>query len=190
MEKRLNRSFYLRPTLQVAKDLLGKMLVVITKQGKMIGEINEVEAYVGATDLACHAAVGRTRRNEVLFRKGGHAYVYFTYGMYFCVNVVTEREGFGSAVLIRSIIPREGQELMMKNRKILSKSKTLKESELTNGPGKVCQALGLNLQFNGLDLTKDKHFYIADAGKKIAAFKRSTRVGISKAKELEWRFLY
>lgn len=99
----LPRSFYLRPTLRIAKDLLGKYL--IRKSGKrlLIGKIVEVEAYLGKRDPASHAFRGKTKRNEVMFREGGHLYVYFTYGMHFCANVVTQPEGIGEAVLLREI---------------------------------------------------------------------------------------
>lgn len=154
----------------------------------MSGEINEVEAYT-SNDPACHAARGRTKRNEVMFWEGGHAYVYFTYGMYFCMNVVTEVEGCAAAVLIRSIIPREGFELMLKNRESKSGRKIAKEN-ISNGPGKLCQALRMDLRHNGIDLVTDEKFYILDQGKKITKFEKTKRIGISKGQELEWRFVY
>lgn len=189
-KKRLNRKFFLRPTLQVAKDLLGKLLVMETAAGRMVGEINEVEAYIGREDPACHAARGRTKRNEVMFWEGGHAYVYFTYGMYHCLNVVTEEEGAAAAVLIRSIIPLEGEDLMLKNRIKVSGGKKVEIKNLSNGPGKVCMALRLDLRHNGIDLVKDKKFYLLDNGKKVVNFETTPRIGISQGKELEWRFVY
>jgi len=174
----------------VAADLLGKFLVIQTEVGRIVGEINEVESYIGQKDPACHASVGRTPRNEVMFWEGGHAYVYFTYGMYHCLNIVTEKSGFPSAVLIRSIIPVEGTDLILNNRRKSSRSAKISPKNLTNGPGKLCQALQLNRHHNGLDLTKSNQFFLLDSGKKITNFKRTPRIGISKGKRLKWRFYY
>jgi DNA-3-methyladenine glycosylase len=181
---RLKRSFFLRPTLLVAKELLGKYLVYLSPQGTMMGEINEVEAYIGCNDPACHAARGKTKRNAVMFEKGGHAYIYFTYGMYYCLNIVTEREGFPAAVLIRSLIPREGVEIMKKNRKKEN------DTHLTDGPGKVCQALGLTTQQNGIDMISSDMLYLTEGNKKIPPIQKSERIGIRVGKEKQWRFYY
>src|ERR1700741_2664024 len=143
--KKLPRSFYLRPTLVVAKDLLGKYLVRKFRRQYLIGKIVEVEAYLGEKDPASHAYRGITKRNEVMFREGGHLYVYFTYGMHFCSNIVTEEEGIGHAVLLRAVEPIEGVNLMMKRR-----NGTLEN--LTNGPAKLCQAFGITRKENGTDL--------------------------------------
>ncbi|GFP20137.1 DNA-3-methyladenine glycosylase [Candidatus Hakubella thermalkaliphila] len=113
---KLPREFYQRPTLTVAQDLLGKCLIRRTEEGLLVGKIVETEAYIGENDLACHASRGKTPRNEVMFGEAGHAYVYFTYGMFYCLNVVTEKKGFPAAVLIRSVEPMEGIKLMIKNR--------------------------------------------------------------------------
>jgi DNA-3-methyladenine glycosylase len=188
--KKIKREFFLRPTLEVARDLLGKYLVVENEKGRMMGEINEVESYIGKDDLACHAAVGRTKRNDVMFWRGGHAYIYFTYGMYHCLNFVTEKEDFPAAVLIRSIIPVEGVEMMRELRKKKSKAKEISDGNLANGPGKLCQALGLDLNDNGIDLCNSKKIYLLDCGKKIDKFQSSTRIGISKGKDHLWRFFY
>lgn len=205
--KRLPRKFFLRPTLEVARDLLGKLLVLRDRDGQeLIGEINEVEAYIGRDDPACHAAVGRTRRNDVMFWQGGHAYVYFTYGMYHCLNVITEEEGFPAAVLIRSLIPRRGLRAMkarrgaVRNRgqnggkakecvKIKDAAK-LTSQNICNGPGKLCLALGLDLKQNGVDLVKNEDFFLADQGKTVRRPQVATRIGISKGKDLPWRFFY
>jgi len=181
---RLKRSFFLRPTLLVAKELLGKYLVYHSPQGIMMGEINEVEAYIGYHDPACHAARGKTKRNAVMFEKGGHAYIYFTYGMHYCLNIVTEREGFPAAVLIRSLIPREGIEIMKKNRKKEN------DTHLTDGPGKVCQALGLTTKQNGIDMIASDMLYLTEGNKKIPAIQKSERIGIREGKDKYWRFYY
>jgi len=186
---RLKKEFFLNPTLQVAENLLGKYLVLETKAGIIIGEINEVESYIGKDDLACHAAIGRTKRNEVMFWEGGHAYVYFTYGMYHCLNFVTEAKDFPAAVLIRSIIPVEGENLLLKNRLKSSKAMNISIKNLSNGPGKVCQSLNLDRSYNGINLITSNQFYILDSGK-TPKFKRTTRIGISKGKNLKWRFYY
>lgn len=171
--ERLDQSFFQRPTLKVAQDLLGKVI----KIGECSGRINEVEAYIGQNDPACHAAVGMTKRNKVMFGPAGHLYVYFTYGMYHCANIVTEEEGFPAAVLIRSIEPLEGKDLMEKRR-----SKT---ENLSNGPGKLCIALGM---------TKDSHNGIEadvyDDGQKPQSIKSSPRIGIKVGLEKNWRYYY
>ncbi|MGL5830820.1 MAG: DNA-3-methyladenine glycosylase [Candidatus Altimarinota bacterium] len=187
--KKIGREFFERPTLEVAENLLGKYLVVENELGKMVGEINEVESYIGQDDLASHAAVGRTKRNDVMFWRGGHAYVYFTYGMYHCLNFVTEKENFPAAVLIRSILPIEGITIMRKLREEKSTAKKIPDGNLSNGPGKVCQALGLNLNDNGVDIINSEKIYLLE-GKKISDFVRTERIGISKGKDKLWRFYY
>ena len=175
---KLPHSFYNRPTLQVAQELLGKILVI----GKCKGRINEVEAYIGENDPACHAAVGKTERNAVMFEKAGTMYVYFTYGMYHCMNVVTEKKGFPAAVLIRSVKPLEGVEIMEKRRG--------KKGHLADGPGKLCIAFGLNKkEHNGIDLCKNTECTIEDDGFKPKVIKSSPRIGIRVGLEHHWRFL-
>jgi DNA-3-methyladenine glycosylase len=188
--KRLNAKFFLRPTLQVAQDLLGKYLMRKSGRHLLVGEINEVEAYIGQDDPACHAAVGKTRRNEVMFRKGGHSYVYFTYGMYHCLNIVTEKEHFPAAVLIRSIKPVKGYQQMLANRRAKNATVKLDKTNVANGPGKLCVALDIDLNQNGLDIMKSDQLYLADPGKEISSFKKSPRIGISQGKNLLWRFHY
>lgn len=179
----------MRPTLEVARDLLGTYIVVENPEGRMVGEINEVEAYVGAEDPACHAAAGKTKRNEVMFREGGHLYIYFTYGMHYCMNIVTENEGFPAAVLIRSIIPLEGADLMRKNRLNGSKAKNVQDKNLANGPAKVCQALKLNLADNGLDTMSSQKVHLMEGEKKALFVKETVRIGIKVGKEKLWRFV-
>lgn len=139
----LPREFYNRPTLTVARELIGARLVRISEGIKLVGLITETEAYIGETDLACHAKAGRTPRTAVMFGSPGHAYVYFTYGHHWMLNAVTEREGFPAAVLIRAIQPVEGVDVMSARR----------QGRDTFGPGKLTQALGITKNENGIDLT-------------------------------------
>ncbi|MBP9700701.1 DNA-3-methyladenine glycosylase [Candidatus Woesebacteria bacterium] len=183
---RLGRDFYCQPTLSVARQLLGKTLVSKTSVGVLEGEINEVESYIGEDDLASHARVGKTHRTQVMYYEGGYSYVYLIYGMYYCFNVVTERTDYPSAILIRSIIPTKGIILMHRNRKVISSE----VSHLTNGPGKLCQALGITKEQNAIDLTTSKTLYIEDRGKEISTFQSTPRIGISQATEKRWRFVY
>ncbi len=141
----LDRAFFARPTLEVARDLLGKRLVRIDRGRRLSGVIVETEAYVGEDDQASHARPGRTRRNAVMYGPPGHAYVYFTYGMHWMLNFVTEPEGFPAAVLLRAILPGEGLQAMRRRR-------GQPDSLLTDGPAKITQALGITGRFNGHDL--------------------------------------
>lgn len=192
--KKLPRSFYTRPTLQVAQDLLGKYIVRVSKGNKLTGRIVETEAY-RQDDPASHAYRGRTRRNDVMFWRGGHLYVYFTYGMHYCANVVTCEEGTGEAVLIRAVEPLEGIEEMMRNRfgapgrRPSGNSATLHPpSNLTDGPAKLCQALDIQREQNGTDLL-DGEIYLLDVPSLSASeIGRSTRIGIVYGKEKKWRF--
>jgi DNA-3-methyladenine glycosylase len=186
--KPLPRSFYLRPTLQVARNILGKRIVRIVGTKVLIGKIVEVEAYCKG-DPASHAFRGRTKRNDVMFWEGGHVYVYFTYGMHFCANIVTGKEGIGEAVLIRAVEPLVGIELMTKNR--FPNLQSLNHQSfinLTNGPAKFCKAFGLARQENGLDLLGSE-ISITD-GEPISPklMKRSQRIGIQRGAEKKWRF--
>src|SRR5262249_10062295 len=139
---RLPLSFYNRPALTVARELLGKVLVHDAPNGRRAGCIVETEAYVGEHDLACHASKGRTKRTEVLFGPPGRAYVYFIYGMYYCLNVVTEPEGIAAAVLLRAPEPPGRGS----------------PRPFTNGPGKLCRALGGNLAHHPGDLSREPLF--------------------------------
>ena len=144
----LPRDFFARDTLIVARDLLGHRLVRLLGGGdaRLSGRIVEVEAYVGENDEACHASRGRTERNAPMFGPPGHAYVYFIYGMYHCFNVVTERDGYAAAVLIRALEPLEGLELM---RELRGRRPDL---PLTSGPARLCQALDIDRRLDGADL--------------------------------------
>lgn len=185
--KPLPRSFYQRSAVQVAQDLLGKYFVRKLGNKTLIGKIVETEAYREG-DPASHSYRGKTKRNEVMFWQGGHLYVYFTYGMHFCANVVTGSEGKGEAVLIRAVEPIEGIEVMRKNRFAVPSSQDRAVSDLTNGPAKFCQAFGIGRQENGTDLL-GKQIFITH-GENIPPHKRgrSSRVGIRNGKEKQWRF--
>src|SRR5687767_3232126 len=142
----LSRSFYSRPTLEVAGDLIGMVLVHETPAGPASGVIVEAEAYIGETDPACHAAPGRTRRNEPLYGPPGIAYVYLNYGLHYLVNAVTETEGSPAAVLIRALVPFEGVEVMRRRRP------GVRDDRLCAGPGNLTKALGIDLRHNMGDL--------------------------------------
>jgi DNA-3-methyladenine glycosylase len=144
--RRLPRAFFARPTLQVARDLLGQRLVRLERGRRLSGRIVEAEAYIGAEDLACHARAGRTARNEVMWGAPGRAYVYFTYGMHWCLNLVTEGEGRPAAVLLRGLWPEEGLAGMRRRRGGAPLHR------LTDGPAKLCQALAIDRRFNGHDV--------------------------------------
>ena len=135
-------SFYTRPTLDVAREVLGARLVRILDGRQLSGIITETEAYIGKEDLGCHAHSGKTKRNAVMYGPPGFAYVYFTYGMHWCLNAVTEAEGFPAAVLIRAIKPVEGVEIIHARR----------NGRDTNGPAKLTQALGIDGALNGASL--------------------------------------
>lgn len=185
--RKLPRNFYLRPTLTVARDLLGKYFMRKIGRTSLIGKIVEVEAYLGSRDPASHAFRGRTKRNEVMFWEGGHLYVYFTYGMHFCANVVTERAGIGHAVLLRTVEPLEGIEIMRRNRR-RNTTRPPDDRHLTNGPAKLCEAFGIARGENGTDLCGDS-IYVCEGEsiprKKIAS---SPRIGIRAGQEKHWRF--
>ncbi len=145
---RLPRRFFARPTEQVARELLGQRLVRIHAGRRLSGLITETEAYIGQTDLACHARFGLTPRSAVMFGPPGHAYVYFTYGLHWLLNVVTEAQGFPAAVLIRAILPEEGLDVMQ----ALRPRPAATPARLTDGPAKLAQALVIDKRLNGHDL--------------------------------------
>lgn len=181
--KKLQRAFYLCPTLQVAPDLLGKYLVRNLAGEYLVGKIVEAEAYT-SNDPASHAFIGQTKRNEVMFGEGGYAYVYFTYGMYYCFNVATERRGVGAAVLIRAVEPIQGLETMRRLR-----GNVKSDLDLTNGPGKLCLAFGIDKRLNGTDLLGDELFIVN--GERISQkdILATSRVGIRRGVDKRWRFL-
>src|SRR4030095_14166817 len=183
--KPLSRSFYSRSTLTVARELIGARLIRILDGRKLVGLITETEAYISQKDLACHAKAGLTPRTAVMFGEPGHAYVYFTYGNHWMLNVVTERAGFPAAVLIRAIQPLEGLEVMLERR----------NGRDTFGPGKLCQAMGITKRENGVDLTKRSGGLWIEAGFKVSnsLVTKGPRVGLNNTPEpwlsKPWRFL-
>jgi DNA-3-methyladenine glycosylase len=186
--KKLPRSFYLRPTVHVAKALLGKYLVRKLRGATLVGRIVETEAYCGAIDPASHSFRGKTKRNEVMFGNAGFLYVYFTYGMHFCANVVTGPEGIGQAVLIRAVEPIRGIEMMMRNRFRVLSSESRVVSNLTSGPAKFCQAFAIGGKENGVDLRGDTLFIAAGNAIPAPKVQRSSRIGIRVGTEKRWRF--
>ena len=182
---KIARAFYEQPTVQVARQLLGKYLVREHPHGKTVGRIVETEAYVGGRDLACHASRGRTARTEIMFGPAGHAYVYLIYGMYHCLNIVTEAIDHPSAVLIRAVEPVEGVNLMKRRRQ------TDEQRNLASGPGKLCQAFGIDKTLNGADLLEDA-IYVEDRGEPAPKILATPRIGVDYAgkwKDKPWRFL-
>ncbi len=182
----LPRGFYGRDTITVARDLLGKVLVRETPEGRMAARIVETEAYVGPHDKACHASRGMTERNKVMFGEPGHAYVYFIYGMYYCLNLVTERDGYPAAVLIRAGEPLEGEAQM---RELREKAKS--REELASGPGRLCMAMAIDRALNGVDVCKKGPLYVEDGGPESREIVSCKRIGVEYAAEYKdkpWRF--
>ncbi len=186
---RLSRRFYARDTLVVTRALLGQRLVRIEPDGRRLaGLIVETEAYVGREDQACHARHGRTPRNDSMWGPPGHAYVYFTYGMHWMLNLVTEAEGRPAAVLIRAILPMEGIERMMARRS----GRPL--TQLADGPAKLCQALSIDRTFDGHDLDAAEADLFVERGARLTNRNVTTgpRVGLNNVpepwKSLPWRF--
>lgn len=194
--KKLEQEFYLRSAILVAKDLLGKYIVKEDKNGIISGMITECEAYMGINDKASHSYKGKiTKRNKTMFHEGGCAYVYMIYGMYYCINVVTEKEDVPEAVLIRAVQPLVGLDIMSNNRygrdyEELNKKEII---NLTNGPGKLCKAFDITKVNDGNDLCDGK-IYISEneneEQKKLEVIS-APRIGIDYAEEAKnylWRF--
>ena len=182
---KLTRAFYEQNTIDVAKRLLGKYLVRKHTDGKTIGRIVETEAYIGPHDLACHASKGRTARTEVMFGPAGRAYVYFIYGFYNMLNLVTEAKDYPAAVLIRAVEPVDGIDLMKERRK----SNVLRN--LASGPGKLCQAFAVDRSLNGESLSSNV-LYLEDRGEPSPKFQATARIGVDYAgkwKYKPYRFL-
>jgi DNA-3-methyladenine glycosylase len=184
--KKLTKRFYQSPVLLAAPQLLGKLLVKRENKSLFAGMITEVEAYDGAVDEAAHSFIGITKRNEVMFNEGGYLYVYFIYGMHYCCNVVVGPKNSGQAVLIRGVEPINEIDKMRKNR--LIKDNMTNKAKLTNGPAKICQAFDITKVHNGTDLTKNHIFLCEYKNIPYSNIVKSERIGISKSKELKWRF--
>ena len=187
--ERIPREFFARPTLEVARDLLGARLVRVENDGtRTAGIIVETEAYIGEEDLGCHARAGKTPRTAVMYGPPGHAYVYFTYGMHWLFNIVTEREGFPAAVLVRALWPTEGLE------RIAARRAGRPPKEWANGPAKLCYALGIDGKFNGLDLCAPNSPLFVEFGVSFPeeSVTRGPRVGLNTVpepwKSIPWRF--
>jgi len=181
--KIIPRSFFARGTVQVAPEVLGKYLVRFTDGRRLVAKIVEVEAYRGTDDPASHAYRGPTPRNAPMFGDPGHAYVYFTYGNHFMLNITTQKAGTPGAVLIRGVQPVHGVELMRQLRP------GVPDSDLTNGPGKLTKALDIDRALNGLDMTRTGPLFIEDRAHTGFEIWRSTRVGIGDAGiDRLWRF--
>lgn len=178
---RLPRAFFARATLTVARDLLGQRLVHVAGGRRLAGLVIETEAYIGQNDQACHARAGRTRRTAVMYGPPGHAYVYLNYGIHWLLNVVTEREGFPAAVLIRALLPTEGLAVMRARRQ-------RPDGELASGPGKLTQALAIDGSHHGVDLcAPDAALFFETVTQPPAAqFLAGPRVGLGKATPEPW----
>ena len=187
---RLPRSFFARPTLEVARALLGQRLVRLRAANRsavperLAGLIVEAEAYIGEDDLACHAHAGPTARNQVMYGPPGHAYVYFTYGMHWMLNFVTEAEGFPAAVLVRAIMPMSGLVTMRRLRR------DRPDRILADGPAKLTQALDIDGAFNGCDLCGSRASLFVEAARPVAesAVRYGPRIGLNNTPE-PWKSL-
>jgi len=180
----LPQKFYNRHAADVARDLLGKVLVRKTAAGVLRGRILEAEAYLAADDSACHASRGKTRKNASMFGPPGHAYVYPIHSRY-CFNVVTEPEGVASAVLIRSVEPLDGLELMQARRG------RQRPRDLASGPARLCEAFDIDRRLDGWDLTLGRQLWIIDDGAPPVldeSVGRSSRIGVTSAEHLPLRF--
>jgi len=189
MAKRLTASFYTRDTVITARDLIGKRLVRLEGDRRIAGIIVETEAYQGEDDLACHCRAGKTPRTEIMYGPPGRAYVYFVYGMHWLLNLVTEKEGYPGAVLIRGILPEEGLDLIKKRRNGIT------QKQWTDGPAKLCQAFGINGEMNGIDTcSENANIFIEenmDIPKRLV--QKTPRIGLDTVPEpwrsIPWRFI-
>ncbi len=188
LNNKLPREFYVRDTLTVARELLGKIFVRILDGKILAGRIIETEAYIAGEDESAHSSRGKTKRNATMFEEGGLLYVYFTYGMYYCSNVVTNEKGKGDAVLLRSIEPLEGIEIFAQNRFGKTEITGKEKRNLLSGPGKICMAYKLTKAEDGTDLLGDEIFILDASTVPENKMVQTTRIGISKSKELPWRF--
>jgi DNA-3-methyladenine glycosylase len=185
---RFRRGFYARPTLEVAADLIGKVLVHDVPAGRAAGRIVEVEAYIGEDDPACHAAPGPTKRNALLYGRPGIAYVYLNYGIHYLTNIVTDANGFPAALLLRALEPLEGIPLMRRRRaRGTSRAPSaIDVNALCRGPGNLSRALGITLRQNGLDVTRSA-ISVEDWGLPVGERVWSPRIGIRVGTDRVWR---
>jgi len=181
-QRMLTRAFYSRNTVKVAPELLGKYLVRVTRRGRMVARIVEVEAYRGKDDPASHAFRGPTPRNAPMYGEPGHAYIYFTYGNHYCLNLTTQRAGVPGAVLIRAVEPLEGIRLMRRFRP------NVPDLELTSGPGKLTKALAIDKSLNEQDVTIRGPLFLSDRRCSNFEVSRSPRIGIREGSDKLWRF--
>ena len=185
---RLPQTFFARPTLTVARELLGMRLVHVENGQRISGIITETEAYIGEADDACHARAGRTPRTEIMYGPAGFAYVYFNYGIHWLFNVITEEAGFPAAVLVRALVPVEGIDIIQARRARQPRARW------TDGPAKLCQAFGINGAHNKINLCAGGNLII-EADQPISAGRVTTtpRVGLNKVSEpwksIDWRFV-
>jgi len=176
----LPRSFYARPAVEVARDLLGKVLV----HGETAGRIVETEAYLGGDDLAAHSARGVTKRTRVIFGPPGHAYVYLIYGMYECLNLVAEPDGKPGCVLLRALEPVAGIEVMQRRRPAAHSLR-----DLARGPGRLTLAMGITRRLNGADVTRGRLTVRGDESQKKFEIEVTPRIGIRHCAEWPLRFV-
>jgi DNA-3-methyladenine glycosylase len=192
--QKLQREFYNRDSVTVAKELLGKYIVHVVEGEKLIGKIVEVEAYMGPMDKAAHSYNNRrTDRVEVMYGEPGFAYVYIIYGMYNCMNIVVEQPGKPQAILIRALEPTEGLETMSKFRysKLYEELSKRERLGLTSGPGKLCKALSIDRTQNGEDLCGDQLYLLEESKDESFEMISTTRINIDyaeEAKDFPWRF--
>ena len=178
---RLSRAFYGRDPVTVARALLGQRLVHVTGGERLAGLIVETEAYLGRADKAAHSFRGQTGRNASMWREGGHAYVYFIYGIHFCMNVVAGREGDPVAVLLRALEPTEGVATMRKRRRAARR-----ERDLCSGPGKLCEAMGIDRALDGEDLVTSPRLFVEQVRRRAHASPGivvTPRIGVGYAEE-------
>lgn len=190
MTNKLKKDFYNRNVLIVAKELLGKIFVFEdTKNNlKLSARIVEVEAYNGNIDEAAHTFNGKTKRNEIMFEEGGYLYVYFTYGIHYCANIVTGKAGEGTAVLLRAMEPITGHDIFSERRFGTKNISEKDEINLLNGPAKICQAFGIDRINNAESLIGEKIYLLNEKVIAKNNIVKTTRIGIKKSVELPWRF--
>lgn len=179
---------YQRNLHTIARNLLGKYFIRVLNGKQIIGKIVEVEAYHRINDHASHSFNGKTKRNEVMFWGGGYLYVYFTYGMHYCANIVTGKINEGAAILLRSLEPIAGIDIMAENRygkKIITENE---KQNLLNGPAKICKAFNIERKENGMLLTEEEIFIVDAPSIKSNNIVTSLRIGIKKSIDLPWRY--